>query len=138
MRNTCAIVEDIELLRNYCATIASLPVTPFTLTPIPLLRKMNRNYRTSTGIPQHCLKVSVSNGKLCIKTSLPYFPECVVQLKMRSFRLRLTCCPRSPVPHKKKVPDGTEKVTDLVFVKPPPQGLLNNANESLQFQGLFR
>ena len=28
----------IELLRNYCATIASLPVTPFTLTPIPLLR----------------------------------------------------------------------------------------------------
>ena len=28
----------IELLRNYCATIASLPATPFTLTPIPLLR----------------------------------------------------------------------------------------------------
>ena len=31
--NYCAIVE-----MSYCATIASLPVTPFTLTPIPLLR----------------------------------------------------------------------------------------------------
>ena len=36
MRNSCAI---LELLRNYRATIASLPATPFTPTPIPLLRR---------------------------------------------------------------------------------------------------
>ena len=34
----------IELLRNYYATIASLPVTPLTPTPIPLLRNSREKF----------------------------------------------------------------------------------------------
>ena len=30
----------LKLLRDYCATIASLPATPLTPTPIPLLRSI--------------------------------------------------------------------------------------------------
>ena len=36
----------IELLHNYCRTFASLPATPYTLTPIPLLRKSQPRQRT--------------------------------------------------------------------------------------------
>ena len=39
-------------------------------------------------------------------------------------------CIRRPSEHEKKVPDGTWRVTDFVFLKPPPQGLLNNATKA--------
>ena len=46
----------IELLRNYCATIASLPATPFTPTPIPLLRIILRTKSTRSDFRGACEK----------------------------------------------------------------------------------
>ena len=47
---------------------------------------------------------------------------------MRSLGLKHACFLRSLTPQpKKKVPASTQNVTDLDFVKPPSEGVLNNA-----------
>ena len=52
-------------------------------------------------------------------------PKCCI---MRSFVLKYTCSLTSQAPERrKKVPASPQKVTDLDFVKPPSQGVLNNA-----------
>ena len=94
---------------------------------------------TNLHVLERCLKVSVTNGKLCIKASLRHFPECVMQLFfshfdpkpciMRSFGLQLTCFPRSPIPQTQEESSWRHLESYWPsFVKPPPEGLLNNAN----------
>ena len=56
---------------------------------------------------------------------------------MQSFGLQLTRFPRSPIPQtQEEVPDGTWKLIDPLFAKPPPQGLLNNAKAEYCFSGV--
>ena len=87
-RNYCAIAVQLlnitELLRYYCATIAPLPATPFTPTPIPLLRHRTSelNYPYSRPPHHHLLQRCLSESLLevcratCIETSIRHCLAC--------------------------------------------------------------
>ena len=56
---------------------------------------------------------------------------------MQGFGAQTHCFLRSPGPNnlseQKEVSNGPQKVTDPIFVNPPPEGLLNNAKLYEQF-----